>query len=945
MAEVITAPNNLGFVTEGEELLFNHLKTSLPDSFTIIPNLIITVKGSPMEIDLLVIGPVCIWVIETKHNYPPVKVTQHDYFVGDVRKSSHPVNSTRLKAQKLVSKFSALVSTGKVPFFQHLCVFSPAPQSLDVSDELKSVVRLLPQAVETLLNPGDVVPTEFAHKLKPMEPEIKEQFLEMLELDSVPRVPRFDNGVYESESQFIADGWKIWEARHKVTNAAVQLYVKQIKRLDMSPSEYSAARKKAFYPAELGARFSKHPYFDPPVHRFYDNETGQPILVVPQYRGKCLAEHDTFSPEEARKILLKISKTVQYAHNRKVALRTLDPDKISFDRQQILSDAFLYACDIDQIPLDTFATKPNSWTAHIKEGWSAPEHQQGGDISDATDRWFIGRLATELFKTGIPEDLNETVTLLLNDSPSARPPSLNGIIEILSLSPTAEPSQSVDPVVGIIVNDRYKLTEMITQEGFIEFWRGEDLHTKKMIGLKIFRDEDDSAAKIEYALLDDIENSGVVKAKDFEYVGNYPAIVMEWLEGASLSTHDSGYGFSENQVVALGLQILGILKSLHPHPGDPSSERLAHHNITPENIIIVDDRGPVLIDFGIYDSEGQPLHNSDPTYQPPQAPNGPNDPDADLFAVGKIMKEMLPIANDSSPLRRVLEKATADDRSLRFENVDSLVDTLLSLDIEDAVLPPVNSDVVKTRVRVWELIRHRKFQEAREKCPTEWVPLRNRIDEIEANLVKPCSELLEDRHGYQLSFREERIGEVQHVDGSSLPNADIREYLVEGKEGQYLLLNVYSGVAIDGEDQSEKMGIFVSDSFATLPPLSLLASGGLRISRLDPPDFPLSVIELTRATTKNRNGQPLDEMDRTKVKATKDELDKAANVDIHEILENFGAKQFGTREQVHGLASNRKNQYCFAVDQVHAADCLAVTYFLTRVLPLHNEYFGIVSFD
>ena len=100
------------------------------------------------------------------------------------------------------------------------------------------------------------------------------------------------------------------------------------------------------------------------------------------------------------------------------------------------------------------------------------------------------------------------------------------------------------------------------------------------------------------------------------------------------------------------------------------------------------------------------------------------------------------------------------------------------------------------------------------------------------------------------------------------------------------------------------------------------------------------VFELRQATTQNRLGQPVDKYDRTVKKTNKIELDAMANTDVQEVLQRHGAENFGTRESVYGEDNNRRNQYCFTVREENASDCLAVAYLLTRILPLHNQYFG-----
>tara|TARA_B100000003_G_scaffold162486_1_gene148360 strand:- start:147 stop:1664 length:1518 start_codon:yes stop_codon:yes gene_type:complete len=503
---------------------------------------------------------------------------------------------------------------------------------------------------------------------------------------------------------------------------------------------------------------------------------------------------------------------------------------------------------------------------------------------------------------------------------------------------------------------------MISQEGFIEFWRGKDLVTDTEVGIKVFMDEDDSIPKIEYALLDEMNLPGVVKVKDFEYVGNYPMIVMEWLDGESLSTRLLGNELSESQVITIGCRILETLKSLHPRveevpsgvrdeEGEDSdltkyemdySEGLAHHNLTLENIILVDDRGPVLVDFGLYDNEGQTFHSADPDYLPHQPQKGPNDPDADLYAVGTIMKRMLPNIDTSSSLWPVLEKATHYERDLRFPSTDSFMDALLVLDFEDVDLPPTPPDIVELIRKIWELVRLGECQEALDLCPPSFTAIRKRIVQICHDLPPPEPPVLTIAEiGITLTYKGQHEGEASHTDNTILPNATVHEYVVEDGRGQFLKLAVYSGKA-SADDPNKLIGTQVSDSFTDTPPLSMLISGG-RIGSVKQTKNPLTVFELRLATTNQRDGQsdPIDHYDRSFVKANKDELNTASNSDIQQLLTQFGAVEFGTREQVIADEGRRRYQYCFAVSEEEAPDCLAVAYVLTRVLPLHYQYYGL----
>ena len=72
---------------------------------------------------------------------------------------------------------------------------------------------------------------------------------------------------------------------------------------------------------------------------------------------------------------------------------------------------------------------------------------------------------------------------------------------------------------------------------------------------------------------------------------------------------------------------------------------------------------------------------------------------------------------------------------------------------------------------------------------------------------------------------------------------------------------------------------------------------------------------------------------RSKKRVSADELDIATGIDVAEVLKQHGAAAYGTRGEVFGDTSNRKNYLCvtFPPSFWHGA---AVAYFVTRVLPL-----------
>ena len=121
--------------------------------------------------------------------------------------------------------------------------------------------------------------------------------------------------------------------------------------------------------------------------------------------------------------------------------------------------------------------------------------------------------------------------------------------------------------------------------------------------------------------------------------------VMDYIEGGSLSEHVKQSGaFSEAQVVALLPPLLDALEYVH-------GQQMWHLDLKPGNILIGDDRQPVLIDFGASKQMGLSGGNSTSTgmtFTPGYAPSEQVDqnfdrigPWTDLYALGGTLYNLL----------------------------------------------------------------------------------------------------------------------------------------------------------------------------------------------------------------------------------------------------------------------------------------------------------------
>ena len=145
---------------------------------------------------------------------------------------------------------------------------------------------------------------------------------------------------------------------------------------------------------------------------------------------------------------------------------------------------------------------------------------------------------------------------------------------------------------------------------------------------------------------------------------------------------------------------------------------------------------------------------------------------------------------------------------------------------------------------------------------------------------------------------------------------EAHHYLVTGPAGEALQLTDYQA--------DEARWIQVTDTFQTGMPLKRLGQG-LRLGTAI--DAESMMIELRQARIKD------DKLWSNLFKAEARELDQGANCDVENLMVEWGAIGYGTREEQVGDQSNRKRQMC-VVAPTDVEHLPAVAFLVTRILPL-----------
>jgi hypothetical protein len=201
---------------------------------------------------------------------------------------------------------------------------------------------------------------------------------------------------------------------------------------------------------------------------------------------------------------------------------------------------------------------------------------------------------------------------------------------------------------GRVLADRYRLDGVLGKGGMGTVWRAVDETLGRTVAVKELRfngnvDEDEKRRMITRTLREAkatarIRNTGAITVYDVVEADDRPWIVMELIEGRSLSDAIREDGpLTPQRAAEVGLVILDVLSAAH-------REGILHRDVKPSNVLLSDDSRVVLGDFGIAQIDGDPSVTSTgmlvgaPSYISPERARGQKPgPPADLWSLGALL--------------------------------------------------------------------------------------------------------------------------------------------------------------------------------------------------------------------------------------------------------------------------------------------------------------------
>ncbi|WP_371177034.1 protein kinase [Buchananella felis] len=201
------------------------------------------------------------------------------------------------------------------------------------------------------------------------------------------------------------------------------------------------------------------------------------------------------------------------------------------------------------------------------------------------------------------------------------------------------------------LGSRYILTELIGRGATGEVWRATDVTTGRPVAAKVLKEHHSADPALlarfvqERNVLLGLDHPQVVKVRDLVVEGTTLAIVMDLVEGPSLSALLASRGtLSPGEAVELTIGILQALATAH-------SQGIVHRDIKTDNVLLAAS-GPLdrhcvrLVDFGIAkileDSPGAREAIGTPKYMAPELfAYGTAFETSDVYSVGIVLYQLL----------------------------------------------------------------------------------------------------------------------------------------------------------------------------------------------------------------------------------------------------------------------------------------------------------------
>ena len=244
----------------------------------------------------------------------------------------------------------------------------------------------------------------------------------------------------------------------------------------------------------------------------------------------------------------------------------------------------------------------------------------------------------------------------------------------------------------------YEILELIGHGGMASVYRAQQVSMNRVVAVKIlprqFLNDETYMQRFnrEVRIVAQLEHRNIVPVHDYGEADGQPYIVMRYMAGGSVDDmlHDGALDLD---------RIVSIIEQIAPALDYAHSKNVLHRDLKPSNILMDDDGGAYLTDFGIARLMSDVGSNvtitkqgvvGTPSYMSPEQAQGqPLNNRSDIYSLGVTLFEMAtgkrPFESDT-PYGIAVLQVTAPPPLPRSLNPD------LSAPVEDVILKALNKD-------------------------------------------------------------------------------------------------------------------------------------------------------------------------------------------------------------------------------------------------------------
>lgn len=207
---------------------------------------------------------------------------------------------------------------------------------------------------------------------------------------------------------------------------------------------------------------------------------------------------------------------------------------------------------------------------------------------------------------------------------------------------------------GVTLVNRYLIEEQIGLGGMSAVYKARDLHFPNVIKWVAVKEMVNQARdplvrktivrnfEREANILATLHHPSIPRIFDYFTQEARSYLVLEFIEGHDLEAllNESEAFFSEQQVVAWGIELCDVLSYLHNH----TPEQIIFRDIKPSNVMINQHNHVMLVDFGIakhFQSGQKGTMIGTEGYAPPEQYRGEATHLADIYALGATLHHLL----------------------------------------------------------------------------------------------------------------------------------------------------------------------------------------------------------------------------------------------------------------------------------------------------------------